>query len=132
MHNITVGAKGETKLLVTSEVCIGFMGDDGARVLSTPHLIGLMERACRDLVLPMLETGHDTVGTKVNVAHLAAAPVGDVVTFTAEIAGCSDRRVEFRVEACDQSGKVGEGSHERAIVNVERFAARMAAKRERT
>jgi len=132
MHKITVGAGSEAKLLVTSEVCIAFMGDEGARVLSTPHLIGFMERACRDLVLPMLEAGHDTVGTTVNVAHLAAAPIGDVVTFTAEIAGCADRRVEFRVEAWDASGKIGEGSHQRAIVNVARFAARMAEKRERS
>jgi fluoroacetyl-CoA thioesterase len=67
----------------------------------------------------------------VNVAHLAAAPIGDVVTFTAVIAGCAERRVEFRVEAWDESGKIGEGSHERAIVHVARFAARMAEKQQR-
>jgi fluoroacetyl-CoA thioesterase len=130
MHKVAVGAKGEAKLLVTSEVCIGFMGDQGARVLSTPHMIGFMERACRDAVLPMLEPGYDTVGTRVNVAHLAAAPIGEVVTFAVEIAGCEGRRVEFRVEAWGEAGKIGEGTHERSIVNVARFAARVAAKRQ--
>ncbi len=132
MHKIAVGAKGEAKLLVTSEVCIGFMGDEGARVLSTPHMIGFMERTCRDAVLPMLEAGYDTLGTRVEVAHLAAAPIGAAVTFTAEITGCANRRVEFRIEAWDEAGKIGEGSHERAIVNVARFAARMAEKRQRS
>jgi predicted thioesterase len=132
MHKIVSGAKGEAKLLVTSEVCIGFMGDEGARVLSTPHMIGFMERTCRDTALPMLEAGYDTVGTKVNVSHLAAAPIGDALTFTAEIVGWLDRRVELRVEAWDDAGKIGEGTHERAIVNVERFAARMAEKKQRS
>ena len=127
-HRISIGAKREEKLLVTSEVCIGFLGAGGARVLSTPHMIGFMESACRDAVLPMLEAGYDTLGTKVNVSHLAAAPIGACVTFTAEIVAVRDRRVEFRVEAWDETGKIGEGTHERAIVNVARFTARMAEK----
>lgn len=127
-HHITIGAKGEEKLLVTSEVCIGFLGAEGAHVLSTPHMIGYMERTCRDAVLPMLEAGYDTLGTKVNVSHVAAAPIGACVTFTAEIAGATDRRVEFRVEAWDETEKIGEGTHERAIVNVARFTSRLAEK----
>jgi predicted thioesterase len=125
-HHISVGAKREDKLLVTREVCIGFLGADGARVLSTPHMIGFMERACRDAMLPMLENGYDTLGTKVNVSHLAAAPIGACVTFSAEILAVADRRVEFRVEAWDEAGKIGEGTHERAIVNVARFTERLA------
>ena len=57
---IPVGTKGEQKLLVTSEVAINFLGMEGARVLSTPHMIGFMERTCRDTVLPLLDPGHDT------------------------------------------------------------------------
>jgi len=97
MANIPVGARHEEKLLVTNENAINFLGMEGARVLSTPHMIGYMERTCRNLVLPMLEPGHDTVGTHVNVAHLAAAPLGMMVTFKAEVTGVRDRRVEFRV-----------------------------------
>ncbi|MFY9727790.1 MAG: hotdog domain-containing protein, partial [Bryobacteraceae bacterium] len=72
--------------------------------------------------------GYDTVGTHVNVFHLAAAPIGAMVNITAEITGVVDRRVEFRVEAWDEKEKMGEGTHQRAIINVAKFAARMAEK----
>jgi len=129
MANIPIGAKGEEKLLVTNENAITFLGEDGPRVLSTPHMIGYMERACRNTVLPYLDPGHDTVGTQVNIAHLAAAPLGMTVTFSAEITGVADRRVQFRVEAWDEKEKIGEGTHERAIINVAKFATRLAAKK---
>ena len=99
MANIPIGTKGEFRMLVTSEVAITFLGTEGARVLSTPHMIGYMEMTCRNTVLPLLDAGHDTVGTHVNVAHLAATPIGMSVTFTAEVIRVDGRRVEFRVEA---------------------------------
>jgi fluoroacetyl-CoA thioesterase len=129
MANIPVGTRGEQKLLVTSEVAINFLGLEGARVLSTPHMIGFMERTCRDTVLPLLDPGNDTVGTHVNVAHLAAAPMGMAVTFSAEVIGSTDRRIQFRVEAWDEKEKIGEGTHERAIINVAKFATRLAEKK---
>jgi len=128
MHNIVIGTKGEKRVPVTSENAISFLGVGGPRVLATPNMIGLMERTCRDTVLPQLEPGYDTVGTHVNVFHLAAAPIGTTVEITAEITAVVERRVEFRVEAWDEKEKIGEGTHERAIINVARFAARMAAK----
>ena len=129
MANIPIGTSGEEKLLVTSEVAINFLGMNGARVLSTPHMIGFMERTCRNTVLPLLDAGYDTVGTHVNVAHLAATPMGTTVTFRAEVIKVSERRVEFRVEAWDEKEKIGEGTHERAIINVAKFATKMAAKK---
>jgi fluoroacetyl-CoA thioesterase len=129
MANIPVGTKGEQKLLVTSEVAISFLGVEDARVLSTPHMIGYMERTCRDTVLPLLDPGYDTVGTHVNVAHLAAAPMGMAVTFSCEVTGVAERRVQFRVEAWDEKEKIGEGTHERAIINVAKFATRLAEKK---
>ena len=131
MPDIPIGARGEKKLLVTTEVAINFLGMEGARVLSTPHMIGFMEMTCRNAVLPLLEEGHDTVGTHVNVAHLAAAPMGMSVTFTAEVTGVNGRRVQFRVEARDEKEKIGEGTHERAIINVAKFATRLAEKKAR-
>src|ERR1039457_6300110 len=128
MANIPVGTVGEEKLLVTSEVTINFLEMEGARVLSTPHMIGYMERTSRNTVLPLLEPGHDTVGTHVNVSHLAATPVGMTVTFRAEVTGGTGRRVQFRVEAWDEKEKVGEGTHERAIINIAKFATRLAEK----
>jgi fluoroacetyl-CoA thioesterase len=128
MANIPIGTKGEEIRLVTSENAISFLGNEGARVLSTPHMIGLMEWTCRNTVKPLLDEGYDTVGTHVNVAHLGAAPIGMAVTFTAEVIGVQERRITFRVEASDEKGKIGEGTHERTIINVVKFAARMAEK----
>ena len=129
MARIPIGMTGEYKTRVTPDISISFMGVDDARVLSTPEMIRMMERTCRDAVLPLLDSGHDTVGTHVNVYHRAAAPLGVNVTFTAEVLEVTDRRIQFRVEAATEKEKVGEGTHERAIVNVAKFAARQAEKR---
>jgi predicted thioesterase len=129
MANIPIGARAEMKLLVTSESATTFMGADGPRVLSTPHMIGRMELTSRDAVLPFLDAGFDTVGTHVDVYHLAAAPIGAVVTFTAEVTAVDGRRIQFRVEAWDEKEKIGEGTHERAIINVAKFATRLAEKK---
>jgi predicted thioesterase len=127
--SIPIGARAEMKLLVTSESATTFMGADGPRVLSTPHMIGRMELTSRDAVVPFLEAGFDTVGTHVDVYHLAAAPIGAVVTFTAEVVAVDGRRIQFRVEAWDETEKIGEGTHERAIINVAKFATRLAEKK---
>ena len=128
MHKVVIGTKAEKRVLVTAENATSFLGAEGPRVLATPNMIGLMERACRDVALPQLEPGYDTVGTHVDVFHLAAAPIGVTVKITAEIIAMEERRVEFRVEAWDEKEKIGEGTHQRAIVNVAKFAARMAEK----
>jgi predicted thioesterase len=129
MAAIPIGTHGEEKRLVTNENAINFLGLEGARVLSTPHMIGLMEWTCRNTVQPLLESGYDTVGTQVNVAHLAAAPIGMLVTCRAEVVAANERRVQFRVEAWDEKEKIGEGTHERAIINVAKFATKLAAKK---
>jgi predicted thioesterase len=131
MHNIIIGTKHEERILVTSEVAISFLGLDDARVLATPQMIRYMEWTSRNLVLPMLDEGYDTVGTHVNVSHLAAAPIGSVVTFTSEIIAVRDRRVEFRVAARSEDELIGEGTHERGIINVTKFATRLAEKMQR-
>ena len=128
MAEIPIGTKYQQKIVVDNEVAISFLGREGARVLATPAMIGWMERTCRDAVLPLLEPGYDTVGTHVDVYHLTATPMGMSVTFTAEVMGVQDRRVTFRVEAWDEKGKAGEGTHERAIINVARFTEKMRAK----
>jgi fluoroacetyl-CoA thioesterase len=126
--NIPVGAAREDKLLVTQDVAIDFMGVKGARVLSTPNMILGLEHTSRKAVLPLLDPGYDTVGTHVNVYHLAATPVGMTVTFRSEVTSVEDRRVNFKVEAFDEKEKVAEGTHQRFIVNVARFAARIQEK----
>jgi fluoroacetyl-CoA thioesterase len=131
MHKINVGAKREEQLLVTSEVAISFLGMEEARVLATPQMIRYMEWTSRNLVLPMLDEGYDTVGTHVNVSHLAAAPIGSVVTFTSEIISADERRVEFRVSARSDDEMIGEGRHQRGIIHVAKFATRLAEKIQR-
>jgi len=126
---IPIGTIHEEVHLVTTEVAIDFMGVEDARVLSTPHMIWMLEMASRNAVVPLLEPGHDTVGTHVDVKHLAATPVGMSVRFRAEVTEVEDRRVRFRVEAFDEREKIAEGTHERFIVNKERFAARVKAKK---
>src|SRR6185369_4979494 len=128
MHTIQIGARREERLLVTADVAISFLGLDEARVLATPQMIRYMEWTSRNLVLPMLVDGHDTVGTHVNVSHLAAAPIGAVVLFTSEVIAVENKRVEFRVSAKTEEELIGEGTHQRGIINVAKFATRLAAK----
>lgn len=127
MLNIPIGTKREQKLLVTSEVAVNFMGET-ARVLGTPYLIAYLEMTSRNAVLDLLEPGEDTVGTRVDVRHLAATPLGMQVTFRAEVIAVNERRVNFRVEAFDEKEKIAEGTHERFVVNIARFASRLQAK----
>ena len=129
MADIPVGHKGERRVMVTSDLAVNFLGAEGARVLGTPHLIGLLEFTCRDSVKPLLPEGFDTVGTEVCVKHLAATPIGMEVSLSSEVTAVEDRRVRFKVEAYDRKEKVSEGTHERFIVNVSRFAERLQQKR---
>jgi fluoroacetyl-CoA thioesterase len=129
MSEISVGLRGEQRVLVTTDIAVDFMGQEGARVLGTPYLIGLLEMTARNSVKPLLDDGFDTVGTEVCVKHLAATPLGMHVTFQSEVLESSDRRIKFRVEAFDEKEKVAEGTHERFIINVARFATRLAAKK---
>jgi fluoroacetyl-CoA thioesterase len=128
MANIPIGATREEMVLVTTEVAIDFLGLESARVLSTPHMIGFMERTCRNLLMDYLEAGLDSVGTQVHVSHLAGTLIGMNVRFHAEVLSVNDRRVNFKVDAFNEKEKIGEGTHERAVINVQKFAARLAAK----
>ena len=127
---IQIGAVREESLDVDDSVAIKFLGLEGARVLSTPSMIQHMEVTSRNLVFPMLEPGFDTVGTEVQVSHLAAAPLGEKVTFRSEVISVDNRRVTFKVEARDSREMIGSGTHERFIINIERFEAKMRRKLE--
>jgi len=128
MATIPAGLKGEHRRRVTDEIAINFLGLEGARVLATPAMIGLLEMTCRDSILPLLDAGFDSVGTEVNVKHLAATPMGMEVTFTSEVITVDDRRIRFKVAAFDEKEQIADGTHERFVINVERFAKRLAEK----
>ncbi|MEO7145720.1 MAG: thioesterase family protein [Bryobacteraceae bacterium] len=129
MSEIPIGHKGERKERVSAGIAVDFMGQPGARVLGTPYLIGLLEMTARDSIKPLLDDGYDTVGTEVNVRHLAATPMGMSVVFQSEVVSVEGRRVRFKVEAWDEKEKISDGIHERFIVHVGRFAERLDAKR---
>jgi fluoroacetyl-CoA thioesterase len=128
MPTIPAGTPGELRLRVTDDIAIDFLGVEGARVLATPAMIGLLEMTCRDSILPLLEAGYDSVGTEVNVKHLAATPMGMEVTFQSEVLEVDERRVRFKVAAFDDKEQIAEGTHERFVINVERFAKRLKEK----
>jgi fluoroacetyl-CoA thioesterase len=125
MADYQIGAVREETIVVGNEHAITFLGPEGPRVLSTPRMIGMMESTCRNLALGMLDPGHDTVGTHVNVYHRAAAPMGSSVMFRAELTGLNNRRVEFAVKATMGETVIGEGTHERAVIDVRRFKQRV-------
>jgi fluoroacetyl-CoA thioesterase len=125
MADYQTGEKREEVVEVGNDNAIKFLGTEGTRVLSTPQMILCMERTCRNLILSMVDPGHDTVGTHVNVWHRAAAPMGSKVTFFAELLAVNNRRAEFRVEARLGEKIVGEGTHQRAIIEVARFAEKV-------
>jgi len=129
---IEIGKVREQVVLVDDQVAISFLALEGTRVLSTPQMIGYMERVSRDLLLGMLEPGKDSVGTVVNVRHLAAAPMGTEVTFRSRLIAVDGRRATFEVEAFDAVEKIGEGTHERFIITVANFAGKMKSKLSRT
>ena len=129
MEPIRLGLTGEHRTLVTDELAISFLGMDSARVLATPALILLMEMTARNSLKPLLDDGFDSVGTEVSIQHLAATPMGMEVAIRTEVTAVDGRRVRFRVEAHDEKEKVAEGTHERFIVQVERFVKRLAEKR---
>ena len=125
MADYQIGAKREDVVEIGIDNVIRFLGPEGARVLSTPQMILFMERTCRNLILAMLDAGHDTVGTHVNVAHLAVAPLGSKITFVAQLTGIKERRAEFHVQARLGEKVIGEGTHQRAVINVARFSEKV-------
>lgn len=125
---VPVGASARRTLSVTPELAVDFLGLESARVLGTPFLIYQLEITARNAALPHLEPGFDTVGTLVNIRHLAATPLGMQVVFHAEVTDVEDRTVRFKVEAFDEKEKISEGIHERVIVEVAKFGARVQRK----
>jgi fluoroacetyl-CoA thioesterase len=121
MPDIEPGLVGEATLVVQATHTASHLGSGGVEVLATPTMIALMEEAARTSVDPKLEPGQMGVGVNVNVSHLAATPMGMRVTARAELLGVDGRKLTFRVEAYDEKEKIGEGTHARAIINVERF-----------
>lgn len=116
---------------VEADDCITFLSDRFEGVppsLATPRMILWMEHTCRDAIGPQLPEFHDSVGIRVEVAHLGATPLGKTVTFTAKVVAVDGKKVRFAVAARDPEKLVGEGFHERHVIDVVRFARKLGAK----
>ncbi|MPW27178.1 hypothetical protein GC105_15485 [Alkalibaculum sp. M08DMB] len=110
-----------------TETAMAF-GSGEIEVYSTPNMIGLMENAALSLVQPMLEKGYSTVGTRVDIKHIAATPVGMKVTVQAELIEVDRKRLVFNVSAWDEKEMIGEGIHERFVVEIKKFMEKVQNK----
>ncbi len=115
---------------VTQDKTASAVGSGGLDVFGTPAMIGLMEMCCLQAVQPLLNEGQGTVGTVLNVRHLAATPLGLQVRCECELQQVEGKRLLFAVRAYDPAGLIGEGTHERFIVDNERFMQRTLQKLE--
>ena len=122
------GIIGQGEITVTANDTAEALGSGSLAVLATPAMIALMEKTARLSVAPYLEEGQSTVGTVVNVKHLAASPVGMKVTCQTELIEIDRRRLVFKVACFDDAGLIGEGEHERFIIDVDKFLAKANAK----
>jgi predicted thioesterase len=123
-----IGTTGETTFVVEAKHCIEFATDGMPAVLSTPNLIGILERTARQAIAPILEAEQRSVGVELDLRHLAPSPLGAKVTATARVIGTTGRFVDFQLEARDEQELILRGAHKRAVIEVESFARRLQSK----
>jgi fluoroacetyl-CoA thioesterase len=130
MHlpGITPGLRGEFSLRVAEEHTAPSIGSGKVRVLATPVMINAIEAAALAAIEHLLPEGYQSLGTHLDVHHVAATPVGMTITATALVEAFAERKVTFKVEARDEVDLIGHGRHERVVVNVAKFDERTAAK----
>lgn len=125
---IAAGLSGTAELLVGEEHTAPSIGSGKVRVLATPVMINLIEAAALAAVEHLLQAGYQSLGTHLDVHHIAATPVGMKVVATARVIRVEGRTVAFAVEARDEKDLIGHGSHERVVVNVAKFDDRVQRK----
>jgi predicted thioesterase len=125
---LRAGLRGAAEIVVGDEHTAPFVGSGRVRVLATPVMINLMEAAALDAAEALLPAGHQSLGIRLDVRHYAATPVGMRVRVTAEVIKIEGRTLTFRVEARDDKEAIGDGLHERVVVNVARFDERVRRK----
>ena len=129
MRAIPSGTRGSFTLVVSAEhLANRFKDATLPSVLATPVMIMAMENAALNAIKPYFDPGESAVGTRVDVSHLAATPAGRSVTAYAEVTSVAGRHIDFRVWAMDQAEEIGAGTHARAVIELDRFAERLAKK----
>ena len=127
-NNLKIGMKAEIEQVVLQQHTAMAFGSGSVKVLATPMMIGLMEKAALSAVDEHLGEGFATVGTIVNVSHMAATPVGMKVRAIAVLTNIEGRKLTFDIEAYDDKEKIGEGTHERCIIELAKFLKRTEEK----
>lgn len=125
---LEIGMKGHLERTVTEDLSAKVWGSGAVDVYGTPCMIALVEETAWRSVQDGLEPGQATVGTKLDIAHIAATPIGMRVRCETELTEIDRRRLVFSVIAYDEAGKIAEGTHERFVVDVEKFQAKANAK----
>ena len=125
------GIKGRQEVMVTEENSASTLGSGLLDVFATPAMIALMEKTSFMSVAPYMNDGEGTVGTALNITHTAATPLGMQVYCESELTEVDGRRLVFHVEAFDEAGKIGEGEHERFVINNEKFMMKALKKAEK-
>jgi fluoroacetyl-CoA thioesterase len=129
MSQIPIGARGSFELLVGAQHLANQFKDTMLPpVLATPVMIMVMENAALNAIKPYLEPGQSALGTRVDVAHLAATPAGRKVTGEAEVTRVDGRYIEFEVRAFDGHEKIGAGTHQRTVIDIAKFGERLKAR----
>ncbi len=129
MQSIPTGARGSFTIVVTPDHLANRFKDAMLPpVLATPVMIMIMENAALNAIKPYLDASESALGTRVNVKHLAATPVGRRVTGEAEVTRVGGRRIEFKIRATDGTEEIGIGTHERMIIDLAKFSDRLKAK----
>jgi fluoroacetyl-CoA thioesterase len=128
LSNLKAGLIGSAEITVQDADTAPRVGSGRVAVLATPVMINLMEAAALNAVERLLPRGFQSLGTRLDVGHYAATPVGMRLRATAEVTKVDGRNIEFRVEAHDDKDRVGDGLHTRVVVNVERFDERVQRK----
>ena len=131
MKDIPVGMKGTYAVDVTIENTASRVRSGGVPTFSTPSMVAGMECCCSNSMLPYLDEGQGSVGIRIEVKHMASTPIGMHVRFESEVIERDRRRLVFRVKAFDEIEQVGEGIHERFVIDTDKFLGKSVAKKER-
>lgn len=128
MAGLEVGLKGYAETMVDESNVASSVGSGLLDVFSTPSMIALMEKACKESVAPFLDEGQGTVGIRLEVDHLAATPIGQKVWVDSELIAVDKRILTFAVTARSEKEKIGEGIHKRCVILNDRFLEKMKAR----
>lgn len=126
--NLSVGSTTTSEKVVKQEDTAAAFGSGDINVFATPMMVGLMENAALNDALKQLPEGYSTVGTFVNVKHMAATPMGMTVRAEAELIEVDGKKLTYKVTAYDEKDKIGEGTHGRYIIHGERFLKKIESK----